>query len=68
MSGCQNDKGPQGLRADLVDERHESISSEASFQLLVEGVQDYAIFILDPAGPWPKRASSRAAVSSAISL
>ncbi|MFQ5872266.1 MAG: PAS domain S-box protein [Dehalococcoidia bacterium] len=37
------DEGPESARRALLD-------SEASFHLLVDGVQDYAIFMLDPAG------------------
>ncbi|MFQ6028980.1 MAG: PAS domain S-box protein [Dehalococcoidia bacterium] len=55
VSGGQGDKEPRGLRASRADEQHESVrgplvGSEASFQLLVEGVQDYTIFMLDPEG------------------
>ena len=45
--------------------RRRSAPSEERFRLLVEGVQDYAIFMLDPRGPWSHLERRRASASRA---
>ena len=55
MPDSKGNKTPQNASSIRVEGRPDSgpqspIDSEASFQLLVDGVQDYAIFMLDPAG------------------
>jgi PAS domain S-box-containing protein len=40
----------QGVKPDTVEKEPSLREREAQFQLLVEAVQDYAIFILDPTG------------------